>query len=417
MSGVIEFHEDVVCAVYRPYLDDHRRYNVFYGGASSGKSYFIAQRNVLRVIGELGHNYLVVRKVDKTNRVSTFALTKQIIYAWNLGHLFRINQSDMSITCTSNGNQMIFKGLDDREKLKSITFERGILTDIWIEEATEPSLEDFKQLQLRLRGKSAVPKQITLSFNPISALHWAKEFFFDVPLAPDQCTILKTTYLDNEFLEDADREAIEDLKNQDLTYYKIYGLGEWGVIGNIVFHNYVVEDFAYTADDLENVCHGMDFGFVHASTLMSVGFRERDIYIFDEQYFKKHTNPEFIARVDGSDFGKRERITADSAEPDRIKEWNKAGYRVRAAKKGPGTLRMGIDWLKSRRMHIHATRCPYTAREIPMYKHREDKDGNPTEDYVELFDDCIAGIRYATESLWSRSKAKVGTISAGKLGL
>lgn len=369
------------------------------------------------MLSEPGHNYLVVRKVDKTNRVSTFALTKQIIYAWELGPLFRINQNDMMITCLANGNQMIFKGLDDREKLKSITFERGILTDIWIEEATELSVEDFKQLQLRLRGQAAVPKQITLSFNPISALHWAKEFFFDVPLPADRCTVLKTTYLDNEFLENADREAIEELKHQDLTYYKIYGLGEWGVIGNIVFHNYVIEDFPYTAEDLENVCHGMDFGFVHASTLMSVGLREGELYFFDEQYYKKHTNPEFIERVDGSDFPRSARITADSAEPDRIKEWNKAGYHVRAAKKGPGTLRMGIDWMKSHRIHIHATRCPYTAREIPMFKHREDKNGNPTEEYVELFDDCIAGVRYATESLWSKSRARVGKVSAGRLGL
>ncbi|NLT46171.1 MAG: PBSX family phage terminase large subunit, partial [Thermotogaceae bacterium] len=228
----IKVHARIFNKTFRPHLDDRSRYEIFYGGAGSGKSMFVAQRLVLRAMKEKGHKFLVVRKVAKTNRHSTFALIMGILRSWKVLGLFKVNKSDMEIGCL-NGNQIIFTGLDDVEKLKSIA---GI-TDIWVEEASEITQEDFQQLDLRLRGKTPWPLQITMTFNPVSALSWLKSFFFDVP--KDNCIIHKSTYKDNRFLDDEYKKVIEDLKNQDHTYYQIYGLGEWGVLGNLVFHNYV----------------------------------------------------------------------------------------------------------------------------------------------------------------------------------
>lgn len=162
---------------FYPYLRDRtHRYLLFYGGAGSGKSVFAAQRFVYRLLTLPLCNVLVVRAVAATNRDSTFALFRQVIGKWGLDGLFSCKESDMRIVC-ANGNSVIFKGLDDTEKLKSITFPKGELTDIWVEEASEIAEEDFNQLDVRLRGKGT-HKQIVLTFNPVSVLHWLKGRFF-----------------------------------------------------------------------------------------------------------------------------------------------------------------------------------------------------------------------------------------------
>lgn len=414
----IKFHEDVICPAYRKYIDDWKRYNVFYGGASSGKSYFVTQREILRCLTVPGCNQLVLRKVDKTSRRSTFPETKKIISQWGLWRCFQKNETEQIITCKANGNQIIFAGLDDPEKVKGITFEKGPVTSIRMEEATEFTIADFQQIKLRLRGKWKVPKQITLTFNPISSLHWAKKYFFDIPLPHDKCTILKTTYKDNPELDPEDVEEIERIKKEDLVYWKVYGLGEWGVLGNLVFNNYVIEDFDFTCKELQNNCYGMDFGFNHASTLIPVGFHDGEIYIWNEIYVTKHTNPEFIQVVNDCDwFPKRERITADCSEPDRITEWRKAGYNIHGAKKGEGSLKRGVDFLRSKKIHVHKHLAPNTARELQMFKYREDKEGNPIDKFVELFDDCIAGMRYATEHLWTAGAGRVSKTNLRGMGL
>ena len=166
--------------VYLPYLFDQSRYLVFYGGAGSGKSFFIVQRYLIKLLQEKSCNLLVVRKVAETNRQSTFALFKQVISQWGLDRLFKINESYLKIRCLPNGNEACFSGLDNVEKLKSITFSSGVLTDIWMEEASEATQGDFNQLDIRLRG-GKTQKQIVVSFNPIFVNHWLKGKFFDRP--------------------------------------------------------------------------------------------------------------------------------------------------------------------------------------------------------------------------------------------
>lgn len=218
-------------AVYLPLLhDDEHRYIVLYGGAGSGKSVFAAQRLIVRMMSKALCNVLVVRKVGDTNRTSTYALLRQVISRWGLGQLFDI--TDLRIVCRMTGNECIFKGLDDAEKIKSVTFAKGELTDIWIEEASEVTEEDFNQLDIRLRGKG-IHGQITLSFNPINILHWLKRRFFD--RQDDRAVTLKTTYKDNAFLDEDYKKTLEGYKTSDPYYYDVYCLGQWGVIGKTIF--------------------------------------------------------------------------------------------------------------------------------------------------------------------------------------
>jgi phage terminase large subunit len=360
------------------------------------------------MVAARGHNIMGVRKIDKANRDSTFAQMVQTINAWGLHDVFRTTVQPLSITCKHNGNQMLFRGLDDPEKLKSITFANGPLTDIWAEEASELTPTDDKQLRLRLRGYSPVPKQVTYSFNPIDAQHWLKGRFFDKPLELSRAGVLKTTYRDNAWLAQEDRDELEALKDEDLTYYKIYALGEWGVIGNTVFTNYVVEDFTYDLADFDAIYQGQDYGFNHPFAFELIGTKDGELYVFDEVYKRQRTNTELIEDsrqyFDGRkilDQVKVNTTTGDSAEPDRIKEWGQAGWRTVAAKKGPGSERFGIDFLKHKKIHIHRSRCPGLAAEIPIFKFREDKHGNVLDEFVDYKNDGIAALRYATETLHS----------------
>lgn len=218
--------------VYLPLLDEDSRYLVLYGGAGSGKSLFTVQRLLIRLMGQPGRNLLVARAVAATHRDSTYALFRQVIGRWGLGGAFRCVDSDMRIFC-KNGSAVIFKGLDDPEKLKSVTFPGGELTDVWIEEASELNEGQFNQLDLRLRGRG-LKKQMTLTFNPVSSLHWLKRRFFD--RSDPRAKVLKTTYRDNRFLDEDYRRTLEGYRESDPYYYQVYCLGEWGVLGKSVFH-------------------------------------------------------------------------------------------------------------------------------------------------------------------------------------
>ena len=156
-------------AVYVPYLFDEHRYQVFFGGAASGKSAFLAARAVIGALG--GRNTLIVRKVGARIRASCWNETLKAIDRLGLAGRFRVNKSDGVIEAPC-GAQILFTGVDNAEKIKSVSPRRGALTDIWIEEATELNYEDYKQLDKRLRGISKYKKRMTLSFNPAGKDHW-----------------------------------------------------------------------------------------------------------------------------------------------------------------------------------------------------------------------------------------------------
>lgn len=250
MNVNIKISKKVFNDVYLPYLDNTDRYLIFYGGGSSGKSYFIAQRWIYKLIHPSRCNLLVTRQTGDTNRRSTFPLLKQVISNWNLGQHFKVNESDMRIKCLLTGNEVAFAGLDDVEKIKSITFESGELTHIWCEEATEMNEADVNQLKVRLRGGNT-KKQIVLSFNPINIQHWIKAHFIDSGLA----TVCFSTYKDNKFLTDDDRKALEDLKHTDEYTYNVYCLGQWGILGKTVFDARAIQK------RLENVPTALKTGY------------------------------------------------------------------------------------------------------------------------------------------------------------
>ena len=165
-----------------------KRYIVMKGSAGSGKSVDTAMNYILRLMNDKGRNLVCIRKSDITNRDSTYAELTGAIYRMfgsNADKMWKIKQSPLQLTC-ANGNQIIFRGVNDekqREKLKSITFQKGKLTDVWIEEATEITQADFEIIDDRLRGELPPGQfyQIRMTFNPVNKNHWIKKVFFDIP--------------------------------------------------------------------------------------------------------------------------------------------------------------------------------------------------------------------------------------------
>lgn len=395
-----------------------KRYIVMKGSAGSGKSVDTAQHYILRLMSDPGRNLLCVRKSDVTNRDSTFAELQGAIFRM-FGEQYKkywyINSSDMRLECIANHNQIFFRGVNDekqREKLKSIAVKRGKLTDVWIEEATELTQSDFEIIDDRLRGE--LPKgqfyQIRLTFNPVSSSHWIKKHFFD-RADPDVFTH-HSTYKDNRFIDDAYYRRMERRKEVDPDGYRIYGLGEWGEVGGLILTNYVAEDFDTSPERFDYMVNSQDFGYNHADCIGEVGFKDGELYLCREIYeFEKDTG-ELIDLANKRGFNKALTMWCDSAEPDRIKMWRKAGYKAKGVKKEPNSVRAQIDYLKLHKIHIHHS-CTNTIKEIQQWKWKKnDKTNEYLDEPVNFFDDAMAMLRYSIEEE-RKPKARLNILTGG----
>ena len=241
--------EELWTQKYLPALVEPRTYNILWGGAGSGKSQTMIQIFLSEIIDNKANQFqtfYVIRKVAATLRNSVFADFRNKISQWGFEKVVKAKTGYLELQ--SGTNRIVFLGCDDPEKLKSLSQAKYI----WIEEATELSLEDFTQITLRLRGKSEQPKRFFLTFNPVSDSHWIKKRFFDDVPDKEASQILRLhgTYKDAlNFLDDEYVTRMEALKTVNQTYYEVYALGQWGVWDRESL-------FAYTFDYSKHVFGG-----------------------------------------------------------------------------------------------------------------------------------------------------------------
>jgi len=366
--------------VYLPLYQNILRYLVLYGGAGSGKSWFAAEKNLIRIIKEEGHRILIVRKVARTLRRSVFQLFQDYILRWGLSKLFTINRSDMDIKYC-NGNMLYFAGIDDPEKLKSI---EGV-TSVWIEEASELSLDDFNEINRRLRGKTKNYKQIILTYNPISVMNWTNKYFFEGN--PKNFFPLRTTYKDNRFIDDEYKEILEGYTGNART---VFTLGEYGKLEHSVYSNWdIVDDFP----DTDKEIYGLDFGYIHPNVLVRVYLTEKDLYWDEVIYKRKQTVPELIADMETEGI-QNKLIFADNEKPEAIEEIKRSGFHnIMACKKGKGSVEEGIQFIQSLKLHI-TKRSTNIIKEVQSYQRKVDKDGNVLEAVEKSNDDGMDAGRY-----------------------
>lgn len=202
----------------------------------------------------------------------------------------------------------------------------------------------------------------------------------------------------NRFIDDAYHRRMMLRKERDPDGYKIYGLGEWGELGGTILSNYTVHDFDTSFAMFDSMTFGQDFGFNHANAILTVGFKDGEIFICNEIYVHEKDTGEIIALADGK-LDKRIPMYCDSAEPDRIKTWRNAGYKAKAVVKEPGSVNAQIDWLKKHKIHIHPS-CINTIKEMQQWKWKHDPKTNTyTDEPVNFFDDAMAALRYSVEGM------------------
>lgn len=302
-----------------------------------------------------------------------------------MGLDYHVNRTELMFT-NDIGSEITLKGLDDPEKIKSAEFNH-----IFAEEATELSLNDYRQLDLRLRRKTRTVNRIFLSCNPISALHWIKVELEDKPTKDVEFNY--STWRDNPFLPRVYIDRLEGLIDKDLNYYNIYALGKWGILANLIYSGFKVVDIPERSDE---VTYGLDFGFNNPSCLVKL-YWKGEKFISQELLYKSGlTNTMLIDEIkELIPVGHRQKyMYADSAEPDRIEEFYKAGFNVQPATK---SVKDGIDYIKQHSLGITSDSVN-GIKEKQTYEYKEDKNGNVLDEPVKFNDHFNDAERYGAYS-------------------
>ena len=404
--------------VFKEANETKQRYRVMLGSAGSGKSVNVAQDYIIKLSDPQyrGCSLLVVRGVEVSHMNSTFAELTAAIDRLGLGAIWESRLNPLSLRNKVTGNSIIFRGCNDQraiERLKSVSVQAGKITWVWCEEATELRSTDFDVIDDRLRGQ--LPEghyyQTTLTFNPINAGHWIKSQLWDYA-SPDIFRH-KSTFLDNRFIDHEYKARMLRRKKIDPEGYKVYGLGEWGETGGLVFINIKIGD--YSSMEFEQYTIGTDFGYNHNHATLLIGWKDDEPYILREVVASGKTTGEIITLCNKAKMPKNVLMCCDSAEPDRIKEFRQAGYRAFPVSKEKNSVSNQITWLKNRRIFVDG-RCVHTQKEIQAYKWRKSPiTGEYMDEPIKINDDCIAALRYGCETI--RKNVRLRTMSKENFGL
>ncbi len=359
---------------------------VSYGGAGSGKSFSTAQHVILRALEENNKRILITRKTLPALRVSCLQLIKDLLNEYGIP--YELNKSELEMRIGSN--QILFKSLDNPEKIKSSEFNY-----IWAEEATELTHQDYLQLRLRLRRKNELKNQLIMTLNPIDQFHWIRTQVLDVP--NKDVASFQSNYKMNPFLSREYIEQLEGLADIDENYYRIYALGEWGILQNLIYSNWDVVDRA--PDNYDEIVCGLDFGYIHPTALIEVRIKENEAWARELIYQTHLTNNDLIELMKDK-VDKHVSIYADSAEPQRIQEIYQAGFNIYPAEK---SVSFGINRVKQYKIHVLSDSINLI-KELRSYKWREDKDGKILEEPVKFNDDAVDSLRYSLASISKKQK-------------
>ena len=409
-------HDDIKAAA-------HIYYNLP-GGRGSCKSSFVSLEIVDGVMKDAtgNSNAIVFRRTANTLRESCYAQVAWAIDMLGVGAYWRGSVAPMSWTYTPTGAQIIFRGLDDHSKLKSIRPKKGTFRYVWLEEFSELPGENFTRsvMQSVVRGGDSFT--VFRSFNPpISKSNWANQF---IARPDDRAITLHTSYLDvpaawlgESFLYEAER-----LKEVNEKAYQHEYLGIATGSGGEVFP--AIEERTITDEEIDNLgylFHGIDFGFAtDPAVMMRVAYDSKHdtIYLLDEFYEKHCSNRELAEEIYRRGYEKTGRYSSyvspmygysstletstficDCAEPKSIADLQNEGLKAIACRKFPGCVLYRIKWLQNRKLVIDPARTPNAYREFTNYEYLTDKDGVFLSDVPDANNHCIDATAYALDRL------------------
>jgi len=371
--------------IYRKNRESKSRYVINVGGARSSKSYSIAQLFIEKLVNERGKKFLITRKTMPALRLTAYKLIIDLLKEYGLYEKCEHNKSENTLKI--NDNFLLFVSIDDPEKIKSSEWNY-----IWLEEANEFTWNDFIICKTRLSGKAGNERnQIFFSLNPNDELTWINQkLILGTAYAGKTDTIL-SSYKDNPFLDEDYIDDLEGLETEDPNYWRIYGLGLWGSLQNIIYQPYIVETEWPT--EFDETIYGLDFGYNNPSSLLEIAFKDKEIWLTEKLYQTHLTNQQLIDRMkDEIPEDCRDRnIYGDSAEPARIEEISGAGFNIMPSDK---SVKDGIDFCKRKVFHTRAENVNLN-KERQCYKWKENKNGVILDDPVKFNDHFMDGKRYA----------------------
>ena len=394
-----------------PYLQDYtKRWEVYYGGAGSGKSYFITQKIIIRCCRE-PIRVLVCRRYASTLRNTCFALFKEVLVKWQLTPYVKINESDFRIRF-QNGSEIIMTGLDEETKLLSL----ANISMVWVEEAYEVEKEKVEQLNLRMRG-TAANQQIIMSYNPISKNHWLYDFCEVNP--PKDFRYIHSTFRDNPFLNKEYIESLEELYIRNPAKARVFCDGEYGVDADgLVITNWRKEEF--NPMELANLGYehraGMDLGWIDKSAIIDSLYdrQNKTIYVFNEFYKSGCQLSELAQAIKDMKLTKT-KLYVDSAEARSIAYFKQEGINAYPCAKGSGSVKAGLMFLQDHLIVVHPS-CQNFITELENFSYIKSKQtGEYTEDTTHEWSHAIDACRYAYSDLYTRKKLK--TLDKSALGL
>ena len=362
--------------IFQKNWESEKRFVLNQGGTRSSKTYSILQVLILKALEASEPIVIsVVRKTLPALKKSVLRDFINILESMGLYDPAYHNKSDN--TYELNGSLIEFFSIDNAIKY------RGSKRDIlFINEANELTFEDVFQLQVRTGN------QIFLDFNPSDNQSWLYDL---VDGRKDEVDFIKSTYLDNTFLEQSIIDEIEKLKDTDQDYWLVYGLGERGGTKELIYSVKEIED---VPEDAALIGVGLDFGFSHDPTaLIGVWKKEGELYFEELIYERGLTNFDLLEKLKQIGLDRRLDIVADSADPKSIEELRRAGYAIRPAMKGPDSIRNGIDILKRYKLFV-TKNSPNLIVEFQRYKWRKDSAGNMLNQPVDVWNHGMDSIRY-----------------------
>lgn len=377
------------------------------GGRGSAKSSFVSVEVILEMLKHSQCHAVVMRKVGNTLRTSVYAQICWAIAELGLASKFRCTVSPMECTFLPTGQKILFFGMDDPGKLKSIKVPFGYIGIAWFEELDQfDGAEQVRNVEQSLfRGGEY--SMCFKSFNPPAmARNWANRY----ALEPKQGkrvhhSTYQTTpadWLGSRFLNDA-----EHLKETNETAYRHEYLGEVVGSGTQVFENLKIETISdYQISQFDRILNGVDWGWYPDPWAFNRCYYDaarRTLYIFDELIRRRTGNRETAALV-LERISQDEIVIADSAEEKSIGDYQSYGIRCRSAEKGPGSVNYSTKWLQSlTAIVIDPERCPDTVTEFSEYEYERDKKtGEVLQGYPDLNNHHIDAVRYATNRIWKR---------------
>lgn len=388
----------------------HTHY-VLAGGRGSTKSSYVSLEIPLLLMQNPECHAVILRKVANTLRNSVYTQVEWALDALRISDKWKMTVSPMEMVRKATGQKILFFGVDDKAKIKSIKLPFGYVGVVWYEELDQfAGMEEIRNLnQSLMRGGSKF--WCFSSYNPPkSANNWVNEEMLldekDRLVHRSDYLSVNPDWLGPQFIYEADK-----LKAKNETAYRHEYLGEITGTGGAVFEN--VTEKRITDEEIQQFDrrrYGLDFGFaVDPLAFISMHYdaKREILYVFDEIYQPKLTNRQAAVKIKRK-ITETALIRADSAEPKSIKELNELGLRVIAAKKGPDSVEFGIRWLQGlSAIVIDKKRCPNTYKEFVTYEYETTRDGQYISAYPDKNNHAIDAVRYGCEDLMpARFKVK-----------